>query len=77
MNNNNELTKVEKIIVSLFTVLGVSALYAVCAYLVIFIFSALFGMPNMILAQFIPMFLLGLFSIKDFEEFGDDNTKED
>ena len=82
MNDNSELTKAEKIIISLFAALGVSALYAVCAYLVVFIFSVLFGMPNMIIAQFIPMFLLCLFSVKDLvtsfkDDDENDDTKED
>lgn len=77
MNNNDELTKTEEIIISLFAAIGVSALYAVYAYIVIFIFSALFGMPNMILAQFIPMFLLCLFSVKDLVTFKDDNENDD
>ena len=81
MNDNNELTKAEETIISLFAAIGVSALYAVYAYIIIFIFSVLFGMPNTIIAQFIPMFLLSLFSVKDLVTFkGDDendNTKED
>ena len=81
MNDNNELTKAEEAIISLFAAIGVSALYAVYAYIIIFIFSILFGMPNTIIAQFIPMFLLCLFSVKDLVTFKDDdendNTKED
>lgn len=78
MNDNNELTKAEEAIVSLFTAIGVSALYAVYAYIVIFIFSVLFGMPNTIIAQFIPMFLLCLFSVKDLvTSFKDDNKNDD
>lgn len=82
MDNNNELTKAEEIIISLLVVFGLSALYAVYAYIIIFIFSVLFGMPNTIIAQFIPMFLLCLFSVKDLViSFKDDdenyNTKED
>lgn len=78
MNDNNELTKAEETIVSLFTALGVSALYAVYAYIIIFIFSVLFGMPNTIIAQFIPMFLLCLFSVKDLvTSFKDDNENDD
>ena len=81
MNDNNELTKAEETIISLFAAIGVSALYAVYAYIIIFIFSVLFGMPNTIIAQFIPMFLLSLFSVKDLVTFKDDdendNTKED
>ena len=81
MNDNNELTKAEETIISLFAAIGVSALYAVYAYIIIFIFSILFGMPNTIIAQFIPMFLLCLFSVKDLVTFKDDdengNTKED
>lgn len=76
MNDNSELTKAEKIIISLFTALGVSALYAVCAYLVVFIFSVLFGMPNMIIAQFIPMFVLCMFSINDIIKLEDSNKHE-
>ena len=78
LNNNDELTKTEKIIISLFVVFGLSALYAVFAYIVMFIFSVLFGMPNTIIAQFIPMFLLSLFSIKDLvTSFKDDDDKYD
>lgn len=78
MNDNSELTKAEKIIISLFTALGVSALYAVYAYIITFIFSVLFGMPNTIIAQFIPMFLLCLFSVKDLvTSFKDDNENDD
>ena len=81
MNDNNELTKAEETIISLFAAIGVSALYAVYAYIIIFIFSVLFGMPNTIIAQFIPMFLLCLFSVKDLVIFKDDdendNIKED
>lgn len=82
MNDNNELTKAEETIISLFAAIGVSALYAVYAYIIIFIFSVLFGMPNTIIAQFIPMFLLSLFSIKDLvtsfkDDDENDNTKED
>lgn len=73
MNNNDELTKTEKIIISLLVVLGLSALYAVFAYVVIFIFSVLFGMPNMMIAQFIPMFIMCLFSINDMVDFEDNN----
>lgn len=76
MNDNSELTKAEKIIISLFAALGVSALYAVCAYLVVFIFSVLFGMPNMIIAQFIPMFVLCMFSINDIIKLEDSNKHE-
>lgn len=78
MNDNNELTKAEETIVSLFAALGVFALYAVYAYIIIFIFSVLFGMPNTIIAQFIPMFLLCLFSVKDLvTSFKDDNENDD
>ena len=78
MNDNNELTKAEEIIISLFAAIGVSALYAVYAYIIIFIFSVLFGMPNTIIAQFIPMFLLCLFSIKDLvTSFKDNNENDD
>ena len=82
MNDNNELTKAEETIISLFAATGVSALYAVYAYIIIFIFSVLFGMPNTIIAQFIPMFLLSLFSVKDLvisfkDKNENDNTKED
>ena len=82
MNDNNELTKAEETIISLFAAIGVSALYAVYAYIIIFIFSILFGMPNTIIAQFIPMFLLSLFSVKDLvisfkDNDENDDTKED
>ena len=77
MNDNNELTKAEKTIISLFAAIGVSALYAVYAYIIIFIFSILFGMPNTIIAQFIPMFLLCLFSVKDLVTFKDDDENDD
>ena len=82
MNDNNELTKAEETIISLFAAIGVSALYAVYAYIIIFIFSILFGMPNTIIAQFIPMFLLSLFSVKDLvisfkDDDENDDTKED
>ena len=82
MNDNNELTKAEETIISLFAAIGVSALYAVYAYIIIFIFSILFGMPNTIIAQFIPMFLLSLFSVKDLvisfkDKNENDDTKED
>ena len=82
MNDNNELTKAEETIISLFAAIGVSALYAVYAYIIIFIFSVLFGMPNTIIAQFIPMFLLSLFSVKDLvisfkDKNENDDTKED
>ena len=82
MNDNNELTKAEETIISLFAAISVSALYAVYAYIIIFIFSVLFGMPNTIIAQFIPMFLLSLFSIKDLvtsfkDDDENDDTKED
>lgn len=77
MNNNDELTKTEKIIISLLTILGLSALYAVFAYIVIFIFSALFGMPNMMIAQFIPMFIMCLFSINDLVSFVSDDINND
>ena len=78
MNDNNELTKAEETIVSLFAAIGVSALYAVYAYIIIFIFSVLFGMPNTIIAQCIPMFLLCLFSVKDLvTSFKDDNENDD
>lgn len=77
MNNNDELTKTEKIIISLLAILGLSALYAVFAYVVIFIFSALFGMPNMMIAQFIPMFIMCLFFINDLISFVSDDTNND
>ena len=82
MNDNNELTKAEETIISLFVAIGVSALYAVYAYIIIFIFSVLFCMPNTIIAQFIPMFLLSLFSVKDLvisfkDDDENDDTKED
>ena len=77
MNDNNELTKAEEAIISLFAAIGVSALYAVYAYIIIFIFSILFGMPNTIIAQFIPMFLLCLFSVKDLVTFKDDDENDD
>ena len=76
MNDNNELTKAEETIISLFAAIGVSALYAVYAYIIISIFSVLFGMPNTIIAQFIPMFLLCLFSVKDLVTFKDDNEND-
>lgn len=75
MNNNDELTKTEKIIISLLAVFGLSAIYAVFAYIIVFTISLLFGMPNMMIAQFIPMFLLCLFSIKDMINFEDDNKE--
>ena len=77
MNDNNELTKAGETIISLFAAIGVSALYAVYAYIIIFIFSILFGMPNTIIAQFIPMFLLCLFSVKDLVTFKDDDENDD
>ena len=77
MNDNSELTKAEETIISLFAAIGVSALYAVYAYIIIFIFSILFGMPNTIIAQFIPMFLLCLFSVKDLVTFKDDDENDD
>ena len=77
MNDNSELTKAEETIISLFAAIGVSALYAVYAYIIIFIFSVLFGMPNTIIAQFIPMFLLCLFSVKDLVTFKDDDENDD
>ena len=77
MNDNNELTKAEETIISLFAAIGVSALYAVYAYIIISIFSVLFGMPNTIIAQFIPMFLLCLFSVKDLVTFKDDDENDD
>lgn len=76
MNNNDELTKTEKIIISLFVVFGLSALYAVFAYIVMFIFSALFGTPNMMIAQFVPMFVLCMFSINDIIKLEDNNKHE-
>ena len=77
MNDNNELTKAEEGIISLFAAIGVSALYAVYAYIIIFVFSVLFGMPNTLIAQFIPMFLLCLFSVKDLVTFKDDDENDD
>lgn len=77
MNNNNELTKTEKAIISFVAVTGLSALYAVFACVIIFVFSALFGVPNMMIAQFIPMFVLSLLSINDIIKFTPDNDKED
>ena len=76
LNNNDELTKTEKIIISLFVVFGLSALYAVFAYIVMFIFSALFGTPNMMIAQFVPMFVLCMFSINDIIKLEDNNKHE-
>ncbi len=75
MNNNDELTKTEKLIISLLTILGLSALYAVFAYVIIFVFGALFGTPNMMIAQFMPMFILGLLSMNDIVDFKDDNKE--
>lgn len=75
MNNNNDLTKTEKLIISLLTILGLSALYAVGAYITIFIFSVLFGTPNMMVAQFVPMFILNLLFINDIVDFKDDNKE--
>ena len=76
LNNNDELTKTEKIIISLLVVFGLSALYAVFAYIVMFIFGALFGAPNMMIAQFVPMFVLCMFSINDIIKLEDNNKHE-
>ena len=76
MNDNNELTKTEKIIISLLVVFGLSALYAVFAYIVMFIFFFFFGAPNMMIAQFVPMFVLCMFSINDIIKLEDNNKHE-
>lgn len=62
-NNNNELTKTERLILSLAVALGVSAIYAVFAYVVMFVFTALFGRVNMMVTQFVPAFIFYFFSV--------------
>lgn len=79
MNNNTDLTNTEKTIISIFVALGLAAIYAVYAYIVMFIFVKLFGTANMMIAQFVPAFIICLIDIFGFDvsiSDGKDNNND-